>query len=169
MTEDSVPIFAQWNYRIACHPLSKDLHLNRLRVVDDIQNRMERGQTLSEFAKSKKARFSVNLLDRKKFVDKPGFNKLLDEIMNEIPGKNNYPGLIYDYGAGAATPSRKEKQNDDYLNAARYHRFHVVSKDASGRQSRYRGFSDQNLYMALTNQSKIVGMDNTKCFTGKTL
>ena len=37
---DTIPIVAQWNYRIMCHPLESDLPTNRLRVVDDLASRM---------------------------------------------------------------------------------------------------------------------------------
>ena len=40
----TAPIYAQWTYRILCHPLKDDLPLDRLRVVDDLATRMYNGK-----------------------------------------------------------------------------------------------------------------------------
>ena len=41
----TMPVFAQWNYRIACHSLQEDLPLKHLVLVDDITRRMSDMQT----------------------------------------------------------------------------------------------------------------------------
>ena len=42
------------------------------------------------------------------------------------------------------------------LNAAKYHRTtFVANKDAMGRQLRFRGYADANIWMAMTTQDKV--------------
>ena len=60
---DTIPILAQWNYRIACHPLENDLPLNRLKVVDDFATRMRDNSDFLEYSFSRAARFQVNSED----------------------------------------------------------------------------------------------------------
>ncbi|XP_059157577.1 uncharacterized protein LOC131941959 [Physella acuta] len=49
ITEKGVPVYAQWTYRIACHPLSKDLPTSYLSLVDDLSVRLPNGYTLEEY------------------------------------------------------------------------------------------------------------------------
>lgn len=88
----SYPMFGQWNYRILCHPLKKDLPLNRLRVVEDLSSRMMAKKDIYRHFHSRAARFQVNTEDSGTFDDKAKERGLLDELMGEIPGKDNYPG-----------------------------------------------------------------------------
>ena len=48
---ETIPQFAQWNYRILCHPIRRDLPLNRFCVVDELQSRMSAKQTYREHGK----------------------------------------------------------------------------------------------------------------------
>ena len=86
ITEEGIPQFAQWNYRILCHPLSRDLPLNRLRVVDEVGSRLSAERTYEEHSKSRSARFQVNPFDEDTW--KEGENRkhfgLLDELMAEV-------------------------------------------------------------------------------------
>ena len=162
---DSTPILGQWNYRILCHPLSRDIPLNRFRVVDELHPRMPVSRTLKDHAKSRAARFSLNPLDNDDFQDGMTWNKwsLLDELMGEIPGRDNYPGNLTDdtFGLTAYSLNPKEEKK---LNAAYYHRwFKVLEKGAMGLATRHRGFADENLFMAMTTQPKIAGMDLKTC------
>ncbi|KAI0230667.1 hypothetical protein LSAT2_019025, partial [Lamellibrachia satsuma] len=54
--------------------------------------------------------------------------------------------------------------NSKKLNAACYHRWmRVESKDAMGRKRRHRGFADENLFMAMTTQPKVAGVEMNEC------
>ena len=51
---------AQWNYRILCHPLEKDLHPSRFRLIDDISARKsQKVEERDAFSLRRAARFSV--------------------------------------------------------------------------------------------------------------
>ena len=97
MINDTIPNFAQWNYRIMCHPIKRDIPLNRLRVVEDVASRMGKDRSILKHMKSRAARFQLNVKDIDEF---PSFERqenwkvLLDELMEEIPGKDNYQGNI---------------------------------------------------------------------------
>ena len=80
--------------------------------------------------------------------------------MAEIPGKDNYQGDLTDdaFDIDAMT------LDSGKLNAAYYHRwFEVAQKGAMGEQRRHRGFADGNLFMALTTQPNVAGMELTTC------
>ena len=53
---ETLPVFAQWNYRILCHPLKGDLPTNRLRVVEDLSSRMTTKRSTYHHALSRAAR-----------------------------------------------------------------------------------------------------------------
>lgn len=163
------PILAQWNYRIGCHPLSRDLPLNRFRVVDDVKARMKltddlgRHVTLAEFAKQRAARFQLNPIDRDLFTDQ-GRRKysLLDQLMYEIPGMNNYGSVLRDEAFGEVSKHYDTSVGD--LNAAYYHRIYRVQKlGAMGSRLRARGFSDPSLYMAMTDQPTVANVSVEQC------
>ena len=86
VTEDGHPEFAQWNYRIMCHPLSRDLPLNRLRVVDELGQLLTFRRTLEEHSKTRAARFQINPIDTDKWSDRRNTAKwsLLDTLMSEV-------------------------------------------------------------------------------------
>jgi hypothetical protein len=53
------------------------------------------------------------------------------------------------------------------MDASRYHRwFSLIEKDAMGDQKNHRGYSDQNLWVAKTDQDQVAGMAIDYC-TGK--
>ena len=94
MENGSIPVFAQWNYRILCHPIKRAIPLNRLRVVDDLSARMMNRRDIYHHIHSRSARFQLNFKNTDKFYDYPTDGPgLLDEIMQEIPGKDNYQGI----------------------------------------------------------------------------
>ena len=95
MGNDSMPIFAQWNYRIMCHPVKKDIPLDRIRVVEDLSARMMSSRSILRHTKARSARFQLNIKDEafNGISDRPqNWKTLLDELMSEIPGKDNYQG-----------------------------------------------------------------------------
>jgi hypothetical protein len=52
------------------------------------------------------------------------------------------------------------KKKGEVLNAGYYHRWYkVLEKGAMGVQNRHRGFSDPNLFMAMTTREKVAGMN----------
>ena len=95
-------------------------------------------------------------------LDQPGTN-ILDDLMGQVPGKNNYGANITDDTVGGkAYPVSGDTETP--LNAAYYHRvFKVDKKDAMGLDSRRRGYNDQNVFMAATTQEEIAPMKATFC------
>ena len=74
-------------------------------------------------------------------------------------GADNYNGYLTDEGMGnmAYAMERDVNGNDVPLNAAYYHRwFRVIKKGAGGLTNRIRGFSDENLFMAMTSNTQVV-------------
>ena len=62
MLNGTQPVLAQWNYAILCHPLSDDLQLSRLHIVDDLKTRMALGGVnMEQYEASRTARFQVFL------------------------------------------------------------------------------------------------------------
>ena len=158
------PQIAHWNYRILRHPLKRALPLNRFRVVDDLMARMSSKTTLEEHEQTRSARFTLNPMDRDKWVDVKKYYGLLDRLMGEIPGTDNYLSKLYDtafdrvaYPYGVSGKGKK-------LNVAYYNRWMAIAgKDAMGRQNRRRGFADQNLFAAMTIKGNIAGVELEVC------
>jgi hypothetical protein len=150
-------VLVQWNYNILCHPLSMDIPLDWLEPVDDLRTRMAMGAiSFDEYVASRHVRF--------RFKHWP----MMDDVMKEIPGKNNYRGNIRnDLFGNVAYPYYFRQQNNGEetpLNAAYYHRlFKISTPDASGVFKRQCGFSDENLFIALTTARKVSGLDIERC------
>ncbi|XP_062607699.1 uncharacterized protein LOC134269504 [Saccostrea cucullata] len=51
--------YAQWNYRILCHPLQKDIPLKIFEPIDDLASRLAKKYTIRQFAQTKAARFNL--------------------------------------------------------------------------------------------------------------
>ena len=120
MKNDTEPVFAQWNYRILCHPLKRYVHLNRLRVVDDLAPRVAYGFNRDTHGSSRSARFQLNTKDSGVFRDAHVERKFLDDLMEEIPGKDNYGQVLTDASFGLDCMDAKDSRKK--LNAAYYHR-----------------------------------------------
>lgn len=160
VTEDGTAQLAQWNYRIVCHPVNRDIPLNRLRVVDDLHLRINNRRTYEEQFNSRSARFQLNPADIDEWKDAIYTAKsgLLDEIMSEIPGKDNYRANLVDEAFGLPVYHIKSTSTKK-LNAGFYHRWYKVNRrGAMGLQDRHRGFADENLFMAMNTQAKVAGM-----------
>ena len=99
----TTPQFAQWNYRILCHPIKKELPLYMLKPVDILSARMKNRHKMLKYEHSRSAQFVVNPSFSKDFhsrvLNGPSY---LDELMNEIPGKDNYQGEKTDKGFDAS-------------------------------------------------------------------
>lgn len=153
---DGLPVRANFQYSIKCHSLSFDVPFQRLRAVRDLHT--------SDEPDGRRALFEFDSMCSTAYqADKPftasgnqvkkcksEFKSYLDEIMEQIPGKDNYDGEIF----------RDEFFNNkdkSMINLAYYNRGYTqVSKDANGVNSHMRGFSDPNLFVAETTQEKVV-------------
>ena len=127
-------------------------------MVDELASRLRRKRATEEQLQSRAARFQVNPRDSDVWREITGRYGLLDELMGEIPGKNNYPAKIVDSALGQEAYTMDPAKDGQKLNAGYYHRWYkVLEKGAMGIQTRIRGFSDPNLFVAMTNQSKVAG------------
>ena len=88
------PVIAQWNYRIICHPLKNDLPLNRFRAILDESQKEGFGTSTDYSATDRGLRFRLNAFDTDWFKDGHLMHQLLDKLMGEIPGKDNYPAQV---------------------------------------------------------------------------
>ncbi|XP_013383323.1 uncharacterized protein LOC106153767 [Lingula anatina] len=159
----TIPQVAQWNYRIACHPLKRDLPLNRLRVVDDLAARMSYKRRIGLHSMSRAARFQINPRDSNTWSERTSSYGLLDQLMEEIPGKNNYAGNLTD-DAFESTAYEYYAKDSKPINVAYYHRyFRTTDKDAMGTSSQHRGYADTNIFMAMTTQPQVAPMTVKSC------
>ena len=164
MINGTLPQIAQWNYRILCHPLKRDVPLNRFRVVDDLMARMANKKTLKEHERTRAARFTVNPSDTDEWVDGVNNYGLIDDLMGEIPGKDNYAAELYDDAFDSVSYPYNATDYVNKLNVGYYHRWmRVGSKDAMGRTKRHRGFADENIFMAMTTQPRVAGVELDVC------
>jgi len=59
--DGKLPVLANWEYRIACHPLRDDLPLQRFRVAQDLHVQLwQRPTTKDELYHTRRARFELN-------------------------------------------------------------------------------------------------------------
>ena len=159
MVNGTLPRYAQWNYRIMCHKLSRDVPLNRFRPVDDIAPRFARMWTYDKYVESRGARFKIH--DHPHHIEQQERSTFLDSLMYEIPGKDNYQADIVDDAMGATVLHIEQEGN---VNAGKYHRYYKVDdKGAMGLKTRKRGFNDPNLFVALTTQKKIAPFSSEHC------
>lgn len=160
-TLDNDPVFANWEYRIVCHPLDRDLPLNRFRVADDIAASLTYAPLTREQIKhTRRALFELNPADSDTFADGASGRVFLDQLMESIPGKDNYMGNLSD----TAMDSRVVEYNSqNTLNVAYYSRFYALEgADAMGRSQRKRGFNDNNFWAAMTTQDRVSGLPLTE-------
>ena len=94
---ETIPVLAQWNYRINCHPLKKEVPLSKFKLVDDVANRMRYKRSHHQYLHSRAARFSLDDSGQ----DRPTTRSFLDDLMEEIPGKDNYAADLKDIGFNA--------------------------------------------------------------------
>ena len=158
----------QWNYRIVCHPLQQDLPLDRFHLVDDLAVRMAFNyRSMADHAMTRSARFVLNQKNTTEWQDGHIKFGLLDELMAEFPGKDNYAADIEDHSMGQTVLSYKPCEGSESscpLNAGYYHRwFSVGWRGALGRTARARSFSDDQLFVALTTNEKVAGFRMNSC------
>ncbi|XP_041361296.1 uncharacterized protein LOC121377385 [Gigantopelta aegis] len=153
--------FAQWNYRILCHPLSVDVPLRNLKPIDELSSRLPyHRHTMASHVASKAARFYLNDHKSDAFMR----NGYIDKLMHEIPGKDNYPASLTDDAFGLMAYDMAFGKNYTAENTGYYHRWYKVKKDgAMGVKVIHRGFADENLWVAQTTQPRVAGMGLDDC------
>ncbi|KAK3761898.1 hypothetical protein RRG08_060630 [Elysia crispata] len=57
---EGIPQYAQWNYRILCHPLKQDVPTSYLKVQDDLSTRLRRKYRWDKIEGTRSARFKIN-------------------------------------------------------------------------------------------------------------
>ncbi|XP_033743388.1 uncharacterized protein LOC117329518 [Pecten maximus] len=171
---DGVPVYAQWNYRIVCHPIrTSAVTLSSFALIDDLGVRMARRFTFEKAYHQRTARFRINprgynvynntnLASQRLDQEYTGV-EVLDYIMNEIPGKDNYHHTLKDKTFG-----QEENTMLNYgktpQNAAYYHRLSDSKLGNSQEQHiSYKGFSDENLWVAETTQPRVAPMNVLSC------
>ncbi|XP_052268772.1 uncharacterized protein LOC127870155 [Dreissena polymorpha] len=161
-------VYAQWNYKILCHPLKGDLPLSAIGFVDDLSKRMKNKITPAQIKETRMARYQIlSQLPTNPTVIQPRPYEwgILDDLMNEIPGKDNYGAEIFDDGSGETLYHYNSRVNAlEKLNTAYYNRAYKMNlKDASGNTVNHRGFSDPNLFAAQTTSERVAPMSMEIC------
>jgi len=168
---DPTPLIANFDYRVLCSPIGIDLPTNRLRVVDDITCQMSENplRTVNQLAQSLEAYFQLNPRDAPDWVDGKNTYELLDLLMEQIPGKDNYDSFLNESIEGEVAYHYVKDQN--VLNAAYYSRFYSLKKkkDVMGRDKRRRAFNDINLFTARTTQRDIAALAIPDPVTGEVI
>ncbi|XP_045189241.2 uncharacterized protein LOC123546768 [Mercenaria mercenaria] len=175
VTEDGSPVYAQWNYRILCHPIKKSLKLQDFKPIDDLSSHMigNYRRSFSDFSKySKSIRFNLAPKHGTNYSADAGFGTFedghfhyntLDQLMNEVPGVDNYPGHLTDDSFGELK-YRVDTKTPTVLNTAHYHRhYRVLPKGNTGLSMENRGYSDTTLWVAQTTNPKIAEMEAKDC------
>ena len=157
----TTPVYGQWNYRIACHPLKNDLPLNRLRLSNEMHARMFKKNPMDKHLLTRAARFEVNPVNSDKWKDRSLRRTFLDELMGEVPGLDNYGANLTDnsFDNLAQDPFTGETINSGFYNRW----FRTSAKDAMGESVHHRGFSDGSVYMAMNTQEPIATSKLTVC------
>ncbi|XP_059165966.1 uncharacterized protein LOC131948373 [Physella acuta] len=157
--ENGVPQFAQWNYRVICTPLSFDLPTSYFKMEDDIAHRLAYNVTLKQASSTRSARFTVNEHDKERKTT----YTMLDRMMHELPGLNNYKANITDMTYGLiATDIGQPGQVP--LNAGFYHRWYQYNvKGAMGDYVNHKGYNDETLWVAINTQPNIMPLSTSYC------
>jgi hypothetical protein len=157
---NDIPETANFEYRIAAHPIEGDVPLGALKLAGDMQAQLRTypaAKTNVQVSHGRDARFELNSKNSTKFFEGRTAFEFMDSIMAQIPGKDSYAGKISDYVMGELTVPFAG--GTEALNTAYYSRYYsVLGKDASGRTRRKRGFNDGNLWAAQTTQPKVAGL-----------
>lgn len=175
ITETGEPIYAQWNYRILCHPIKRKLNLEDFKPIDDLSSHMigAINRDYDTFKKtSKSIRFHLAPTHGTNYSADGGFGtfedshylyETMDDLMYEIPGVDNYPGHLTDDSFGELK-HRADTKTPTVLNTARYHRhYKILPKGDTGLSVENRGYSDTSLWVAQTTDPKIAEMEAKDC------
>ena len=175
MQYNTTPKFGHFETRILCHPVKTNLQLKQFYPVDDVATRLRFKQTYNDYTRSNKARFRTESWNFKFYDFTGGYSKsnphphaetdILDDMMNEIPGLDNYPAELYDNSFNSTVYNVKFTNNFTRMNTGYYNRrFKVGQKGAMGTVSNDKGFSDQHLWTAQTSHTdKVAGCNSVDC------
>ena len=159
---ETAPAFANWEYRIICTPLKQYVPIHNFRVASDLAVQLGVGNTmttLEELSNSRRARFELNARNQSTWVEGRISHSLIDELMEQVPGKDGYGANLVDDSFGVVATSTTDGKA---LNTAFYSRYYGIgNNDAMGRSQHRRGFNDPTLWAAMTTQEKIQGV--TSC------
>jgi len=157
---DGVPEFAQWNYRLFCHPLKAEVNRSTMVPVDDFAHRLAYGKDMKQYEHTRMVRYRLD--------ETPERNNLyqwntMDDWMYEIPGKDNYgaPKVQDDvFGLPKLTLDMSE-----HINVGHYHRrWKVGAHDAMGDTVGHRGYKDKTLWVAENHQPRIAKTHIHHCY-----
>jgi hypothetical protein len=158
--ENGVPHYAQWNYRILCHPLKDDLPTKVFRTEDDLLYRFPNRVGMDKVLDSRAQRYYMN---ERKLDHYDSGRSIMDDLMMQIPGKNNYPGELHDNSFDMVMEDVRYS-NHTLVNTAYYHRwFKTLDRGAMGTKAIHRGYSDANLWVAQTDHAQIAPMTVDHC------
>ncbi|GFO49845.1 hypothetical protein PoB_007635000 [Plakobranchus ocellatus] len=157
---DGIPQYAQWNYRIMCHPLNNDLPTKMFIKEDDLMYRFPQRKTMDQITDTRAERFHLNERDVDHYSNGKG---ILDDLMLQVPGKDNYQADLHDHSFDMEMENVRFN-NHTLINTGYYHRyFKTLDKGAMGIKAIHRGFSDANLFVAQTTQARVAPMSTSKC------
>lgn len=107
--------------------------------------------TLDELEQSRWARFDLNSANSSTWREGPSSYQYIDEMMEQIPGKDNYNSFIHD-DTFQKNLTHFQRQTE-VLNTAYYTRYYATgANDAMGRSTGRRGFNDPTMWAAQTKQ-----------------
>ena len=154
---------AQWNSRVMCHQLKNDLPLNRLKVNQEFSLRYAFDMPYGEDVLDPWNRFT--LVDD----ETTDHMSLLDDIMGEIPGLENYQTDLTDT---AFDRENFDVSGEQPLKAGYYHRLFKTKDEKSDEKfDNRRSFNDGSVFFAINQQqnvSHVTAMDNCVILGRKT-
>ena len=154
--KDNKPLYASWSTRILTHEVNTNLTSNYFLQLNDPTSLRRNGWNASMFANSAAARFDLSGINyRGDRVDQRLSYTYLDSLMEQVPGKENYPGVIDATEFNSNITSSNPSKVGQKINGAFYHcSYELNVKDEFGVTSAQRTFSDR-VYMAMTNQNQV--------------
>jgi hypothetical protein len=161
-----VPKFANWEYRIICHPIEEDLPLNRFKIKEDLHQQLA-AKTIKSFAEMAKdsleARFELNTQNSNNWANGKSTKSYIDNIMAQVPGKDNYMGNLTDDASCDQSEDRPvgDWATGEVLNTAFYNRYYSAQANKPENGRRRRAFNDNSIWIAQTSQSKVSGLSFT--------
>eukprot|EP00935_MAST-01C_sp_MAST-1C-sp1_P000067 g67.t1 len=161
--KNNIPETANFEYTIKAIPLDH-IPTDRLKPSHDLLAQLRHyplSKTRAELINSRNARFELNAKNSSKWFDGQTAWEFMDDLMSQIPGKDNYNADLTDHVQGELAVNFKPNKDgsNSRLNTGFYSRYYGVGgKGASGRTRRKRGFNDGNLWAAMTSQPKVAGL-----------
>ncbi|XP_012943153.1 uncharacterized protein LOC106013032 [Aplysia californica] len=132
-------------------------------MQDDLAYRVPRHYKWDRMNQNRAARFKLNEFG----TDRYNYYSFLDSLMGEIPGKDNYGANLTDDAFGLLNYDVGVTSKMSVLNTAMYHRwFKLGQKGAMGLTVNHRGYNDENMWVAMTNQPNVMPMTIKHCVSG---